>query len=251
MSTSFMTIRNPTKLEKVFIAFCNSILMMKDRGYNIDDDLKDYLWKGAGGNYEKSFDKFNRLNGNYTVFYLKDEGPPRAYTSVTIYPDLEEGQSKALSVAEVKDFMSKVFVGPYVDGIVNHSILISFPKITGTPLSLLSLPEDNTSVKYEIFEGAKMLLDPIRHRLAPKYRVLRGLEAEAALEKYNGPEQNEKGQSIRKDDLPKIHIDEAIVKRLGLSPGDFLEIRSYIVAPGGPATESIEVRIVSSSESRK
>jgi len=232
------------------------ILMMRDRNFDVSEEAKileyktaeefqDYLkeLKPESGKdarnivIEYLFD--NKIMGNRSL--LSNVYCGRDDTSRKCIVYVNRGKlDKKVGKGEVKPFI-KLLLGNKI----KEGIFISENELTPQAASywnstfalthanpLKDKPE-RKGYFVQQFTDVKLMYNPLNHVYAPKYRLMNSKEAKDFLER----------NKIKPANLPLIDVQDPVCRRLGIRPGQILEIVREIFVPYMLVNKEISYRI--------
>lgn len=193
----------------------NQVKMMRDRGYKIGKRELPVLDKESGFTefetiYEENEENLNKI--------YSEEGLPKAYVHFSIMSDINKNTANdILGLAKEKDCKLLIII-------VGTMNMIK-------PEALTTLGHSFKDIRTTVFTMEKLLVRPIKHSFAPKYRKLNLNEIEKVIKEIP----TRKMQLLRVSDIrdyklggnqqrEKIYSDPA-AEYLGLEPGNIVEIK--------------------------
>lgn len=110
------------------------------------------------------------------------------------------------------DTITKLYT-TYKDTDIHRAILIS-DDITTPPVAPVIPKLASQGFRIEIFRTSHLKFNPTKHRLVPQHTPLSAVEKQEVLSKYG----------CKETELPRINVDDPIVKYLGLEKGTLVRI---------------------------
>lgn len=216
------------------------IQMMKDRGYNTDEDEARFRSTIKSGYSDKNMDDLDIYDMNkFTNTYFP--GDHKLNNLSIIYNHRETGRNvyvyyfdrvvtNGTSSAKInKEQIEELFqhIGRYMGSNIDNIVLISQVPLKSDGIdALMDIP--NYVIHFFLHES--LLSNPTKHKFVPKHKLL-NMEESINFIKIN---------NIKREKLPKICFDDPIAKYYGAIPGQIFEItRKKLNIPSMIDTEII------------
>ena len=200
-------------LPKLFRASKTLNKMMEDRGYIVDDSLKDI-------NFKDWLEKNNNRTTINGIFYKKDENNPDSI--VRLYFEYLEGGK--ISANDIGIFFSNMKEAKADTGIIIISGQL-------TSQAKQKMTDINRELQVECFNISELMVNITEHSYVPKHILLSDEEKSMLFKRYK----------IKENQLPKILISDPVARYLGLRRGNVVKIIRDSETSGKYATYRITV----------
>ena len=183
-------------LPKLFRAYKTLNKMMEDRGYIVDETLKEITftdWLSKNNNR-------TTLNG---IFYKKDEKNPEAI--IRLYFEYLDGIK--ISANDIGLFFTNMKEAKADSGIIIISGQL-------TSQAKQKIADINYELQIECFNISELMVNITEHSYVPKHILLNDEEKNMLLKRYK----------IKDNQLPKILITDPMARYLGLRKGNVVKI---------------------------
>lgn len=183
-------------LPRLFRVYKTLNKMMEDRGYIVDDALKEITFQDW---LEKNNNR-STLNG---IFYKKDEKNPDSI--IRLYFEYLDGMK--ISANDIGLFFSNM-----KEAKADSGIIIISGQLTSQAKQKIS--DINYELQIECFNICELMVNITEHEYVPKHILLNDEEKNTLLKRYK----------IKESQLPKILVTDPVARYLGLRKGNVVKI---------------------------